>query len=476
MSRNAILICLLGVLIAGSAAMVFLLSTPGNTTGRLPDPPVLTNLSDLNSAAADLIQASHQAALNKPHDPVARGELAMAYHANAIFDLARQTYRQTSFLDPENAKWWYLLARIQQQNGEFEAAQSTMDRVLALDESYTPAHVRRGFWLLEHGLIDEAEASFTRAVALAADNRNGRIGLARIALQRDESTGALETLVTLRREQPTDRYIQYLLGLAYRQNGQIDLARTELAVGAGEQMSWSRLDPWTEEMLSFETSFRADYDLAHAYLTAGKPSEAIPLLRKMSQEFPDNLPVIISLAGAHSGMNQFEEALVILRKGLEINPDHFALFLNLGSVYQRLNQLEPALKYTNRAIRLHPNLYNAHYQKAQILFVMGRMDEAIGSLNSTIEYDTKNQRAYTLLVVALSRLSRLDEAEDTLKRMINVFPGSPEPPFLLGGMYRDLGRIEEAREVITRAAKLFLNDQKVLALKNSLSPQTASPP
>ena len=134
------------------------------------------------------------------------------------------------------------------------------------------------------------------------------------------------------------------------------------------------------------------------------------------------------------------------------------------------------MKHTNEAIRLHPTLFNSHYQKAQILFVMGRLDEAIDSLKTTIEYDTTNQRAYTLLVVALSRLNRLDEAEDTLNRMINVFPGSPEPHFLLGGLYRDLGRIEEAREVINRAAKLFPNNQQVLVLKNSLSPQTTSPP
>ena len=62
MSRNAILICLLGVLIAGSAATVFFLSTPGNTTGRLPAPHVLTHLSDRTSAAAHRIQANHQAA------------------------------------------------------------------------------------------------------------------------------------------------------------------------------------------------------------------------------------------------------------------------------------------------------------------------------------------------------------------------------------------------------------------------------
>ena len=190
----------------------------------------------------------------------------------------------------------------------------------------------------------------------------------------------------------------------------------------------------------------------------------------MSQEFPENLPVIITLAGAHSGMNQFEEALVILQKGIELYPDHFALYLNLGSVYQRLNQLEPALKHTNEAIRLHPTLFNAHYQKAQILFVMGRLEEAIDSLITTIEYDTENQRAYTLMVVALQRLHLPNEAEYTLKRMINVFPGSPEPQLLLGGLYRNLGRIEEAREVINRAANLFPNNQQVLALKNSLSP------
>ena len=350
-----------------------------------------------------------------------------------------------------------------------------MDRVLALDESYTPAHVRRGFWLLEQGLIDEAEASFTRAVALEADNRNGRIGLARVALQRDESAGALETLVTLRREQPTDRYIQYLLGMAYRQNGQIELARAELAVGAGKQMTWSMLDPWTEEMLSFQTSFRADYDLAKKYLTAGKPSEAIPLLRKMTQEFPDNLPVIISLAGAHSGMNQFEEAVVILQRGLEINPDHFALYLNLGSVYQRLNPLEPALKHTNEAIRLHPTLFNSHYQKAQILFMIGRLADAADSLKTTIEYDTKNQPAYSLLVVTLTRLNRFGELEETLKQMINFFPGTPDPHAMLASLYRELGRIEEARAIINRAMDLYPGNRQFIDMKNSLSLPSSSP-
>ena len=186
MSRNAILICLLAVLIAVSVFTVFRRST----TGNVPDPPVLANLNELNSVAADLIRAKHQAALNKPHDPVARGELAMAYHANAILDQARQTYRQTSILDPENAKWWYLLARIQKQDGELEAAHACMDRVLALDENYTPALVRRGFWLLEQGRIDDAAASFSQALEIETGNRNGRIGLARIALQRDESAGA----------------------------------------------------------------------------------------------------------------------------------------------------------------------------------------------------------------------------------------------------------------------------------------------
>ena len=467
----------LGAMLIIGAVVVFALSTIfGNADRRLPDPPVLADLSGLNAEAATLIQAKHKTARDQPHDDVARSELAMAYHANAILDEAAQTYRQASSLDPDNAKWWYLLGRIQKQNGELEAAHASLNRVLALDESYTPAQVRQGFWFLEQGLIDEAEASFNRAVALDAAIRNGRIGLARIALQKGETDEAVKTMESLRREQPTDRYIRYLLGMAYRQNGQIDLARAELSVGAGEQMSWSGLDPWTREMLSFETSYRSDYDQAQAYLTSGRHAEAMPLLEKMAEDYPDDLPVIISLAGAHSGMNRFEEAVVILQRGLEIAPDHFALHLNLGSVYQRLNQLEPALKHTNEAIRLHPTLFNSHYQKAQILFVMGRLDEAIDSLKTTIEYDTTNQRAYTLLVVALSRLNRLDEAEDTLKRMINVFPGSPEPQYLLGSFYRDFGRIEEAREVIERAAKLFPDHQPVLDLKNSLTPQVISPP
>ncbi|MCH7545669.1 MAG: tetratricopeptide repeat protein [Planctomycetes bacterium] len=466
----------LGTMLIIGAVVVFALSTIfGNADRRLPDPPVLADLSGLNAEAAALIQAKHKTARDQPHDVVARSELAMAYHANAILDEAAQTYRQASSLDPDNAKWWYLLGRIQKQNGELEAAHASLNRVLALDESYTPAQVRQGFWLLEQGLIDEAEASFTRAVALETDNRNGRIGLARIALQRDDSSDALETLVTLRRKHPTDRYIQYLLGMAYRQNGQIDLARAELAVGVGGVMSWSRLDPWTEEMLSFQTSFRADYDLAKKYLTAGKPSEAIPLLRKMTQEFPDNLPVIISLAGAHSGMNRFEEAVVILQRGLEIAPDHFALHLNLGSVYQRLNQLEPALKHTNEAIRLHPTLFNSHFQRAQILFMIGRLADAADSLKTTIEYDTKNQPAYSLLVVTLTRLNRFGELEETLKQMINFFPGTPDPHAMLASLYRELGRIEEARAIINRAMDLYPGNRQFIDMKNSLSLPSSSP-
>lgn len=475
MSRNAILMSLGAMLIIGAVVVFTLSSIFGNSDRRLPAPPVLADLSGLNAKAATLIQAKHKTARDQPHDAVARSELAMAYHANAILDEAGQTYRQVSILDPDNAKWWYLLARIQKQNGELGAAHASLDRVLTLDESYTPAQVRQGFWFLEQGLMDEAEASFNRAVALDADNRNGRIGLARIALQKSKTAEAVKTMETLRREQPTDRYIQFLLGMAYRQNGQIDLARAELSVGAGEQMSWSGLDPWTREMLSFETSYRSDYELAQAYLTSGRHAEAMPLLEKMAEDYPEDLPVLISLAGAHSGVKQFEKALVYLRKGLEIDPDHFALHLNLGSVYQRLNQLEPALKHTDEAIRLHPALFNSHYQRAQILFVMGRLGDAADALKTTIEYDTKNQPAYSLLVVTLTRLNRFDEVEVTLRQMINIFPGTPDPHAMLASLYRELGRIEEAGAIINRAMELFPGNQQFIDMKNSLSLPSSSP-
>lgn len=450
------------------AGLVFSLCACSKSVPPVPAPPDLGDLSRMDPAAVLTIREKHDAVTSNLNDAVARSELAMTCQAHDMNEIAVASYEQALRLDPNRPRWWYLLAQAQKDLGLIDDALASMQRSLQLDPTYPAAHSRRGFWLLELGRFEEAAQSFADAIEQDPTYVNGLAGMARVNLQRGETQAAITRLESLHAQRPDDPYFSFLLGTAYRQAGRLDEARLKLQVGAGSQLSWRGLDPWTGDMQLFERGFRVEYEKAQRLLAARRSDDAITFLTSMLEMYPEKVPVLTSLAGAYSSSGRFEEALVHLNRALAIDPEHFVVHLNLGSVYNRQEVYDKALEHTDEAIRLNPTLGQAHFQRGQILFGMRRLADAETSLKRAIEYDPQIIRAYLLLAHTLKSQDKFQETITLLETIIERFPNVPDGFLLLGKLHQEQGRPLAAREIITLAARRFPDHPQILQFKQVL--------
>ena len=187
-------------------------------------------------------------------------------------------------LDPGNADAWYSLGRADYTQGRFPDAESALRKRLELTPKSIKAIENLGLTLESENRPADAEGFFKQAVALASASPNPDewpyLDYANFLLDHDRAADAvpllkkaagidpkcaacheklgralaangdpkqgiaeLEQAIAL---SPEDAHIHYELGLAYKQSGQMDKARVELAASArlyGTKTATAPTDP-----------------------------------------------------------------------------------------------------------------------------------------------------------------------------------------------------------------------------------------
>ena len=102
-------------------------------------------------------------AMSVPSDLIAAG---LALHRSGRFAEAEATYRQALAAAPRNADILNLLGAVCINLGQLPAAEEHLEAALRLNPSHSAAHDNLGVLLVNQQRLEEAIASFRRAVAL----------------------------------------------------------------------------------------------------------------------------------------------------------------------------------------------------------------------------------------------------------------------------------------------------------------------
>ncbi|MHC4992859.1 MAG: tetratricopeptide repeat protein, partial [Planctomycetota bacterium] len=180
------------------------------------EPPVPAGFAQLDPDTRRVIEHALAEVRRTPEQPRAWHELGLVYHAHQQLEPARTCYVRALELDDARAQVWYVHAALLHRTGKTREALTALERVIALEPTYPPAHWRLALWLLQEGRTDAADHAVLRALELAPADRHARLVRARVLLQRGEHATAATYLETLARDHPDDRYVQFLLGTAYR--------------------------------------------------------------------------------------------------------------------------------------------------------------------------------------------------------------------------------------------------------------------
>ena len=432
-----------------------------------PPPPFPADMSIYDPTLVDVIQQTAQRVRDDPHDDEMRMQLGMVYEANRIYPLAEQTYRQHLDRKPEDARLWYRIAIVHEQDGLIEKAIEAIRHAAEFDNKYAPIQWRLGFWLFDAGRIDEAYTAFVRATEIGPDEPAGWYGLARIALAWNEPRRAIERIEShLLQGDVAPRGYQ-LLGRAHMLLGNPEKARAAFAQTTTDRLRWN--DPWTTQTMAYQAGETAKRELAARYVLQRDFQKAIPILEDLIKDKPDELPLLSQLGRAYAAIGQPRRGRAVLDHAWKANRHSFQINYGLAEVIAGTpeatqHDLDLALMYVNRAIASYASSSIAFTAKAMIQFRRDRPDSAIVAFKHAFELDSRRIDQLVNAGFIECDLKHYADARVTFETAISRSPNLANAYVGYAIALTELGQVDEARAAVTRAQEFESVDRRRLAI------------
>ncbi len=180
---------------------------------------------------------------------------------------------------------------------------------------------------------------------------------------------------------------------------------------------------------------------AQARQLAGRPTQAITILREALRQHPRDAPLNNNLGSALYAARDPAGALAAWRRACELDPGYAAAWFNQGAVLARQGEFETAQAAFQRAIDAEPGHLEARIAYARALAIRGRSDEAAGEYREALRIDPASASAWA--GIAELHDQSIDEAELALLRRAQANPELGDRDSVLLGLA--LGRALEQR-------------------------------
>ena len=355
--------------------------------------PDLANLEANVREQLAALQASVSATVKDPASSdtalsEAYGKLGQSYHAYSLLSSARECYLNASRVAPNDFRWIYLLAKLDQQDGRFDDAIRGYQIAGTLQPKYVAVPVNLGNIFLQLDRLDEAEESFKAALAIDENNPAAHYGLGQVAMSRRNYAEAVNHFERTVAHAPGATRVHYSLAMAYRGLGDSEKAKAHLAQQGPVGIRVS--DPLFDGLQDLVEGERL-------FLSRGKLAfEA----------------------------QRYSEAAVEFRKAVAAAPESVTARINLGAALTQLGDLSGAVEQFEAAIRIDPGKANAHYNLAVLLGRQNKHDEAIRQLRSVLSIDPADLSARFLLAQEFLKTGQPDESLTEFSRVVQADPNN----------------------------------------------------
>ncbi len=138
-------------------------------------------------------------------------------------------------------------------------------------------------------------------------------------------------------------------------------------------------------------------NLANALAGAGRPAEALEHYRAAVRLEPELTEPRVGLGSALLTLGQTEEAIAQYQEALRINATLAQAHNGLGAALARQGRTDEAIARYNEALRLDPNLPTAHLNMAVVLIKQGKAADAKAHLERALAADPSYTPARQLL-------------------------------------------------------------------------------
>jgi len=388
--------------------------------GQTPD---LSNLEPsvrehITAAQAELAVAVKSRATTLSEE---YGKLGQIYHAYSLLAAARDCYLNANTLSPNDFRWIYLLAKLDQQEGRFDDAIRRYSVARTRRPDYVAVPVNLGNIFLELNRLDEARASFNAALEIDKHSAAAHYGLGQVAASKRNYAEAVDHFEKTLAQVPDANRVHYSLAMAYRGLGDAEKAKAHLAQQGPVGVRVA--DPLVDGLQDLITGERV-------YLARGK-------LAFEARRYAD-------------AVNEF-------RKAAAAKPDSVTARINLGAALTQVNDVNGAIEQFEEALRLDPGKVNAHYNLAVLLAGQNKHEQAIVHLRSVLTVDANDLNARLLLAREFERAERFDESLAEYARLAYLLAAAPELTLRNGSQALELAQnVYSSKKIPQHAALVAL--------------------
>lgn len=319
-------------------------------------------------------------------------------------------------------------------------AEQAMRSGIARSPDSAVGHYHLGRILLEAGKIDDAMASFERAITVNTAFEPGYLALASMHEARHDKDRAAAVLKKyLHNVNPRNREIRHQLVRVYVDAKDYQSARKEL-----------------EELLADDPSdLDAQLRMALIHGEQKEYAQAIERLNAILKVRPAELKIRDYLGYLYEESKDTQKALETYAFNVQLEPTFFEGHLHLGVLYYRLKKFPEANEHLGRAIALNPKQPESHIVHGLAYLQQEQYDKSAEAFLEGIRHNPKNADLHFNLGTAYDKLDRFDDVVRAMETAIKLDPHHADALNYLGYSYADRGiKIDQALSLTKQAVAL----------------------
>jgi tetratricopeptide (TPR) repeat protein len=204
---------------------------------------------------------------------------------------------------------------------------------------------------------------------------------------------ALEFVRRLRLSRATGGAIAaVLLALGYLTHARASLYGSDIAI-------------WEDSVEKSSQKVRPRFQLAFAYMNAGRCQEAEREFARTAQLGPPDMPLLVDWALSLDCLGRTDEAVAKLKDAIAIEPTA-NVYAQIGMMYGKKGRNEEALAALDQSIKLDPRITKPYVYRGNVLGGLGQWEKAVEEYKKALKIDPADPDAIQNMRVAESQLQQ----------------------------------------------------------------------